>query len=201
MLTKHKLLLVLIINFLSCSSPQIYKDDIIIYPRSTWKAEEPRPYRSHSPNKITIHHEGTFFPQDSIAFRHIRNIQLWGMRERKWIDIPYHFLIDGFGNIIEGRNVLSPGETNTSYDPTNHILISIIGEYNKKQELNNLQYNSLIKLIAKLCRDFNIKTDSIKGHRDYCKEGETDCPGDNIYKLLQSGKIKSDVEKVLKNKY
>ncbi|MEO0273362.1 MAG: peptidoglycan recognition family protein, partial [candidate division WOR-3 bacterium] len=99
--------------------------------------------------------------------------------------------------IIEGRDVFTVGETNTSYNPNGHILISVIGEYHKRQKLNNEQYNSLIKLIAHLCKKFEINPDSIRGHRDYCKPGETDCPGDNIYEMIENQKIKDDVKVLL----
>lgn len=172
-------------------------NEIYIIPRSSWNANEPKEFPKHKPVRITIHHEGTYFPQDSLAFRHIKNIQLWGMRERNWADVPYHFFIDGFGNIIEGRDVFTVGETNTSYNPNGHILISVIGEYHKRQKLNNEQYNSLIKLIAHLCKKFEINPDLIRGHRDYCKPGETDCPGDNIYEMIENQKIKDDVKVLL----
>jgi len=184
--------------FSGCFHQSILNEqEIIIHPRSVWGANDPKPYKSQVPVRITIHHEGTYFPQDSLAFRHIKNIQVWGMRERKWADVPYHYFIDGFGNIIEGRNIFTAGETNTSYNPEGHILISIIGEYHKRQKLNSEQYNSLIKLIAHLCNQFKINPDSIRGHRDYCKPGETDCPGDNIYQLIENKQIINDVERIL----
>jgi len=184
--------------FSGCFHQSILNEqEIIIHPRSVWGANDPKPYKSQVPVRITIHHEGTYFPQDSLAFRHIKSIQIWGMRERKWADVPYHYFIDGFGNIIEGRNIFTVGETNTSYNPEGHILISIIGEYHKRQKLNSEQYNSLIKLIAHLCNQFKINPDSIRGHRDYCKPGETDCPGDNIYQLIENKQIINDVERIL----
>lgn len=186
--------------FVGCFNKSLLNENsIIIHPRTIWGANEPKLYDSQVPVRITIHHEGTYFPQDSLAFRHIKNIQIWGMRERKWADVPYHFFIDGFGNIIEGRNIFTTGETNTSYNPEGHILISIIGEYHKRQNLNSEQYNSLIRLIVHLCKEFKISPDSIRGHRDFCKPGETDCPGDNIYQLIENKKIINDVKGLLKN--
>ncbi len=190
--------LIILFSFLlisGCIKKQnFHSNDLLILPRSSWNANEPKDFPKHKPVRITLHHEGTYFSQDSLAFRHIKNIQLWGMRERKWADVPYHFFIDGFGNIIEGRNLFTVGETNTSYDPTGHILISVIGEYHRKQKLNDAQYHSLINLIVYLSKEFKISPDSIRGHRDYCKPGETDCPGDNIYQLILNGKIKNDIK-------
>lgn len=186
--------------FAGCFYNHILKNEnILIHPRTIWGANEPKPYKSHIPVRITIHHEGTYFPQDSLAFRHIKNIQIWGMRERKWADVPYHFFIDGFGNIIEGRDIFIAGETKTSYNPEGHISIAIVGEYHKRQKLNLNQYNSLLNLIAHLCNKFNISPDSIRGHRDYCKLGETDCPGDNIYQFIENKKIITDVKSILHN--
>lgn len=201
MLKRNLLIFILFSVFFTngCFNKQSIKTEtIVILPRTSWNANEPKDFPKHTPVRITIHHEGTYFPQDSVAFRHIKNIQIWGMRERKWADVPYHFFIDGFGNIIEGRNIFTVGETNTSYDPTGHILISIIGEYHRRQKLNPAQYNALINLIAYLCNEYKISPESIHGHRDYCKEGETDCPGDNIYEMIKSKKIQSDVKEKLK---
>src|SRR5690606_24280021 len=82
----------------------------------------------HVPEKITIHHEGVVFTDSMNAPEHIKNVQVWGMgKDRNWVDIPYHFLIAPDGTIYEGRNVYTIGETNTEYDPTGHLLISLLG--------------------------------------------------------------------------
>jgi hypothetical protein len=185
---------------ISCSSTKLLTwDELQIIPRSAWNANEPREYKTHTIERITIHHEGTFFHQDSSALRHIKNVQTWGMGpDRNWIDLPYHYLIDGKGNIIEGRNPLTVGETNTSYDPTGHILISVIGQYHKRQTLREEQLNSIIQLSADLCLKYNLSPDSIKGHRDFCKPGETSCPGDDIYQYIQNRTIVEKIKKLLK---
>ncbi len=199
MLKKLIMLFLIIISFTNCSRQKIVNEEVKlnILPRTSWNANPPKDFLKHNPDRVTIHHEGTYFSQDSLAFRHIKNIQLWGMREKKWADVPYHFFIDGFGNIIEGRDVFTVGETSTSYDPTGHILISIIGEYQTRQQLNKNQYRSLLNLLTYLCKKYNIPPDLIKGHRDYCKPGETNCPGENIYKFIRDGKIIFEVKKNL----
>jgi len=47
--------------------------------------------------------------------------------DRKWTDIPYHFLIAPDGTIYEGKSVYTVGETATEYDPTGHLLITCLG--------------------------------------------------------------------------
>ncbi|MCX8009531.1 MAG: peptidoglycan recognition protein family protein [Ignavibacteria bacterium] len=196
---KHFLIIsfLIVVMILGCASEKLTLRNLDIIKRSEWNASEPKPYKSHKPNRITIHHEGTFFHQDSSALKHIKNIQTWGMGpERNWVDIPYHFLIDGKGNIIEGRNPLTVGETNTSYDPTGHLLISVIGNY-QTQEPRNEQISSIIILCALLCKEYDISPDSIKAHRDYCKPGETSCPGKNLYPFVRDGVIRNEVKKIL----
>lgn len=51
----------------------------VIIPRTGWNAVEPKPYTSHTPLRITIHHEGTRFAIGDNAPKHIRNVQIWGM--------------------------------------------------------------------------------------------------------------------------
>jgi N-acetyl-anhydromuramyl-L-alanine amidase AmpD len=166
--------------------------EVKIIPREEWNALDPKPYQSHIPEKITIHHEGTFFPDDKDAAAHIRNVQRWGMgNDRNWSDIPYHFLIDRNGNIFEGRNVFTAGETATEYDPSGHLLITCIGNYNK-QEITEKQLESLLDLIAFSCIKYQVSPSTIEGHKDFAR---TACPGDNLYKIIKDDSFIKKVEK------
>ncbi|MGB8195210.1 MAG: peptidoglycan recognition family protein [Chitinophagaceae bacterium] len=170
------------------------KDPVII-PRSGWNANEARPYKTHVPLRITIHHEGTKFELNADAAKHIRNVQVWGMgKDRNWTDIPYHFLIAPDGAIYEGRSVLTVGETATEYDPSGHLLITCLGNF-EVQEVSEQQLDALIRLIAYACRKYNISAETIASHKDY--SAKTDCPGKNLYKYLQNGEIKKKVKKLL----
>ena len=107
-----------------------FNKEIVINPRSTWNAADPKPFKQHVPERITIHHEGTGLKKMMMLPKHIKNVQTWGMgKDRNWIDIPYHFLIDPNGNIYEGRNIFTVGETATEYDPTGHLLNNLFGEF------------------------------------------------------------------------
>lgn len=177
---KNKLLLILFTFsfFAGCSS----LNEIKIIQREEWKALEPKPYNSHIPEKITIHHEGTFFSDEKDAATHIRNVQRWGMgNDRNWTDIPYHFMIDRNGNIFEGRNVFTAGETATEYDPSGHLLITCLGNFNE-QLITEKQLESLIDLISYACIKYQLSPESIEGHKDFAR---TACPGDNLYKIIK----------------
>ena len=129
------------------------------------------------------------------AATRLKNVQTWSMGpDRKWADIPYHYLIAPDGTVYEGRNPLTVGETNTEYDPTGHLLISFLGNYNE-QKLTPHLLSVLTNLIAHFCKQYNISPNTIATHRDYSKN--TTCPGPNIYPYFTSGKVVREVKRVL----
>jgi uncharacterized lipoprotein YddW (UPF0748 family) len=169
---------------------------VAIVPRSQWKAAEPRPYKQHVPIRITVHHEGgKVLDATADGAQRLKNIQTWCMGpDRNWIDVPYHYLIAADGTVYEGRNVNTVGETNTEYDPTGHLLICFLGNY-EQQELNPELLDVLTRLITHFCKKYNISPETISTHRDNSKQ--TTCPGKNIYHYFQSGYIKTKVKELL----
>jgi len=134
---------------------------------------------------ITLHHEGSAKPlrpeDDPVAG--LRALQSWGERDRNWWDVPYHYLIDLDGHVYEGRDWHYMGETNTTYDPSGHLLISILGNYNL-QEPTQAQLDAIANVMAWAVKKFDVPLDSIRGHYNYA---ETNCPGKNLRKYLEDG--------------
>lgn len=169
--------------------------NVTIVPRSGWGANEPRPYKQHTPVRITVHHEGTRLEASDDAAKKIKGIQVWGMGpDRNWADIPYHFLIAPDGTIYEGRSVTTAGETATEYDPSGHLLITCLGNL-EVQEVPPAQLQSLIKMIAFVSRKYNIPVETLTTHRD--NSSQTTCPGKNLYAYFQNGYILNEVKKEL----
>jgi hypothetical protein len=141
---------------------------------------------------ITLHHEGSAKPllpgDDPVQL--LRNLQSWSASDRNWWDVPYHYLIDLDGNIYEGRDWHYVGETNTTYDPSGHFLISIIGNYDL-QEPTQKQLDAIADLMAWAVEEFDVPVDSIKGHYQYA---DTGCPGKNLRKYLEDGTFRRMVE-------
>jgi hypothetical protein len=170
--------------------------EVTIVPRSGWTANEPKPYKQHTPVRITVHHEGTRLEATDDAAKKIKAIQVWGMgKDRNWADIPYHFLIAPDGTIYEGRAVTTAGETATEYDPSGHLLITCLGNL-EQQEVPLAQLESLIKMIAYTSRKYNIPVETLSTHKD--NSAQTNCPGKNLYAYFQNGYIRERVAELLK---
>jgi hypothetical protein len=184
------LLFLSVFIFAGCSS----SSELTVRDRSYWQANEPREYKQHIPVRITIHHDGEIFKPGENAAERLKRVQVWGMGpDRNWTDIPYHYLIDREGNIYEGRNVFTVGETATPYDPTGHLLLTCMGNF-EEQEITTEQLDALIRLTANSCEKYQISPDSIASHKDYT---ETLCPGKDLYKYLENGYIISSVKDML----
>lgn len=175
------------------------RDTVKIVPKSEWDGVEGRPYKQHIPVQITVHHEGgKLLTVNDDAKQRLKNIQTWGMGpDRKWADVPYHLLIAPDGTVLQGRNPLVVGETNTEYDPTGHLLICFLGNYNQ-QKLDENLLKVLVNLLADQCIKYNISPKEISTHRDHSTQ--TTCPGDDIYAYFQNGYIVKEVSKLVKEK-
>lgn len=194
--------LTLAILFVSCTRQEIRRVEpslaypgglgVVLHDQWGWKPGEAT-LPVHQIEKITIHHGGEDFPPDKDPVEYIRNLQAWSRSEKKWVDIPYHFMIDLKGTIYEARPIHIPGDTNTDYDVKGHALICVMGNY-EHQVINESQLSSLVNLTAFLAQHFKVTTDAIKGHKDYT---ETLCPGKDLYRYLQDGTIVSRVKQQL----
>ena len=142
----------------------------------------------HRISHVTLHHTGSaepLRPQDDPVSK-LRGLQSWGAAERNWWDVPYHFLMDLEGRVYEGRDWHFMGETNTTYDPGGHFLISIIGNY-ERQEATPAQLAAIAELMAWALKEFDLPLDRIGGHYHYATTG---CPGQHLRKYLEDGTLK-----------
>jgi hypothetical protein len=145
---------------------------------------------------VTLHHTGDATPllpgEDPV--RRLRGLQSWGATDRNWWDVPYHFLLDVDGRIFEGRDYHYMGETNTSYDPGGHFLISAIGNY-ERQEATPATLAAIADLMAWALKEFDLPLDRIGGHYNYAKTG---CPGQHLRKYLEDGTLRRMVAERLR---
>jgi hypothetical protein len=146
----------------------------------------------HRITHVTLHHTGSpqpLRPEDDPVDR-LRGLQRWGRTDRNWWDVPYHFLIDLDGRIYEGRDWRFMGETNTTYDPWGHLLISVIGNYGL-QEPTGAQVEAITALMAWAVARFDVPLDRVGGHYDHA---ETACPGAHLRAYLEDGTLRRGIE-------
>ncbi len=153
------------------------------------------PEKRHTITHITLHHAGVPFPKGKDIIQYMRNLQSWSRSEKKWIDLPYHYVIDLEGKIYEGRDIQYAGDTNTEYNPAGHALIEVVGNF-EEVEPNQEQLDAVVKTMTWLAVKYNVPVDSIRSHRDY--SAMTVCPGKNLYRYIQNGYFHENVSKNLK---
>ncbi len=149
----------------------------------------------HNITHVTLHHTGDSQPlrPGDDPVKRLRGLQAWGARDRNWWDVPYHFLMDLEGKIYEGRDYHYMGETNTTYNPGGHFLISIIGNYGR-QEPTPAQLEAIADLMAWAFDEFDLPLDRLGGHYNYATTG---CPGEHLRKYLEDGTFRRMIEERL----
>lgn len=138
--------------------------------------------RRHTPRWITIHHAGVPWKETDDPLVKIRNLQAWGQREKKWPDLPYHYLIAPDGRIFAGREVAYEPESNTKYDLTGNIGIQLWGDF-EQQAVSEAQLRATVTLTAWLCDRHGIDAATVRTHRDVA---DTTCPGRDLYRFFAS---------------
>ena len=151
----------------------------------------------HVIERLTIHHTGVPLEDNKEAPARVLAHQVFHQVDRDWPDLAYHFVIDRAGNLYEGRSLEFRGDTATSYDPTGHFLVVLEGNFDEEPTAD-LQLRSLTQLLAWASDHYSVGLDTIESHRDYAP-GETSCPGDNLYPLIESGELVRDVRSIMKD--
>jgi hypothetical protein len=160
-----------------------------IVTRAEWKAKPAGKMKPHEQKFITIHHTATKQKPGVPVAEKLRHLQEFSQREDKltsgkvkppWPDVPYHFYVGCDGDIGEGRDVNFVGDTNTEYDPTGHVLVTLEGNF-QEEEPTEAQIKATRELVAWLAAKYKVPNDKIRSHKDYA---QTACPGKNLYRIL-----------------
>lgn len=161
--------------------------------RSAWGASRPTGlFVPHQISRITVHHSAVVLRDNRKAPAQLRSFQT-DHQSRGWPDIAYHLLIDRHGNLYQGRPMGAVGDTNTSYDPTGHLLVLALGNF-QVQEISSAQLNAVVSVLAWACTRFEIKPRAIRGHRAYA---DTLCPGDRFQRYITDGTVRRRVAQQL----
>lgn len=192
-------LLILIGIALSWSAPgrpRAAPKELYLLCRAAWGARAAtKPYTRHTIERITVHHSGRALIDNRTAPRRVRGAQRFHQTgKRRWADIAYHYLIDRAGNVYEGRPSWARGDTATRYDTTGHLLVCVIGNY-EKQRPRPQQIAALAKLLAWASKRYKLPSRRISGHRQHAR---TTCPGKKLQRLIGSGELGKRVTRALR---
>jgi hypothetical protein len=179
--------------FVGCApapSTQIIPSTVRYVSRADWGAHAPvLPMKEHVPTRLTIHHTGEPQAPNRTLEQKLRGLQAFSQRDDSldsgkkkpaWADIPYHFYLATDGSIGEGRDWHYSGDTNTTYDPTGHLLLVIEGSFDR-DTLTTAQRRTLDIVVPALAKRFHIPPERLASHKDFA---ETSCPGKNVYAEL-----------------
>ena len=145
-----------------------------------------KPYEPMVPVRVSVHHTEASQPMnDEDARTELKVIQNFHMKGRGWIDIAYHFLIDGQGHIWQGRpeNVIGSHVRNHN---DGNVGIALMGSFGPPQNMQPTpaQLTALVELSKYLVTNYEIDPGLILGHKDQLEPGYTSCPGDILYAKL-----------------
>jgi hypothetical protein len=161
--------------------------------RSSWGAKSPTGlYVPHQVSRITVHHSAVALRNNRRAPGQLRAFQA-DHQARGWPDIAYHLLIDRHGNVYQGRPLWAAGDTNTSYDPSGHLLVLALGNF-QVQEISAAQLNATLNVLAWACARYGIAPRAIRGHRAYAS---TLCPGARLQRYITNGTVRRRVSRRL----
>ena len=157
--------------------------------RSSWGARPPSgDFVPHQISRITLHHSAVVLRDNRKAPAQLRSFQA-DHQSRGWPDIAYHLLIDRRGNLYQGRRLSAAGDTNTSYDPSGHLLVLALGNF-QVQEISSAQLNMTVNVLAWACTHYGIAPSAIRGHRAYAS---TLCPGARFRRYIADGTVERRV--------
>ncbi len=173
-------------------------DEPQVLSRDQWGAAPAKAdlMQDQKPSEIILHHTGEKQRPNTRIETKMRGLQGFSMRPGKvgslskpaWGDVPYHYYIDVYGKIAEGRNLSYAGDAITDFDNDGRIQIAVEGDF-EKEEPSKAQLDALRKLVLWLAWKFGIAAEGISGHGDHDR---TDCPGANLKPFIAD--LKQGVE-------
>ncbi len=162
--------------------------------REAWGARPARPGGTPQViTRMTLHHAAVFLGDNRNAPARFRADQRYHQDTLGWIDIAYHFGVDGNGNIYQLRRPDIAGDTATDYDTTGHFLVICEGDFDR-EVVPDAQLRGAALVFAWAAGTYGIPTGTLAGHRDLAS---TSCPGSNLYAYISSGELKRRIENLL----
>jgi len=159
--------------------------------REAWGARPARPGGTpQTITRMTLHHAAVALGDNRNAPARFRADQRYHQDTLGWIDIAYHFGVDGNGNIYELRRPEIAGDTATDYNTIGHFLVICEGDFDR-EVVPETQVDGAARIFAWAASTYKLSTSTLAGHRDFA---QTSCPGKNLYAYLSSGDLKRRID-------
>jgi hypothetical protein len=130
--------------------------------------------------RITVHHSAEPNPppldgsvsESAAAVRSIQKAHMDG-KETHYGDIGYHFVIDPFGRVFQGRDLAWQGAHAHGDNNVRNIGVCLIGNF-EEEHPTKAALESLRRLLDQLRKSYTISRTEVFGH---CDMWNTECPG------------------------
>ena len=158
-----------------------------VIPRGSWGAKPANASRMDKNKggwkRITVHHSAERNPPEldgsqaasAAAVRSIQKAHVEG-RETGYGDIGYHFVVDPYGRVFQGRDLAWQGAHAKGANNVQNIGVCLIGNFDVERP-TSAALDALERLLDDLCRQHSIARAQVLGHGDL---KSTDCPGRNL---------------------
>jgi len=160
---------------------------LAVIPRSQWGAM-PAHYDHMDKNRggykrITVHHSAEREPPDlngsiaqsAAAVRSIQKAHMDG-KDTGWGDIGYHYVIDPYGRVFEGREISWQGAHAAGANNIQNIGVCLIGNFDEERP-TKAATDKLRQLLDNLRSTWKIPRNQVLTHQELKK---TECPGRNL---------------------
>jgi N-acetylmuramoyl-L-alanine amidase len=166
---------------------------LAIIPRSQWGAMPANTTHMDRNrggwNRITVHHSaervapelnGTI-GESAAAVRSIQKAHMEG-KETGYGDIGYHFVIDPYGNIFQGRDLAWQGAHAGGSNNVQNIGVCLIGNFDEEKP-TKAALDRLRRLIDNLRSTWKIPRSQVFTHQEL---KSTECPGKYLQRWVES---------------
>ena len=109
-------------------------------------------------------------------------ISSWHTDGNGWSDIGYHYVIEGDGQIKEGRPVYIIG-AHVRGNNSKTVGVCLTGNF-EVEEPSNQQLTSLWRLLDGLLTNFGLTRTDVYAHRED-RQANTKCCGENLFEHLK----------------
>jgi len=161
--------------------------------RAEWGAQKAKPALMDRTvgdyTRITVHHSADNDPvvldgSTARTYEAARDIQRAHMngKETHYGDIGYHYLIDPYGRVLEGRELAYQGAHAKGDNNVRNIGICVIGNFDEEKP-TAAALTALRRLVDDLRARYSISRNLVYGHRDL---RGTRCPGENLARWVVS---------------